>query len=223
MKGFLGTVGILAALATGAAAQAPGLPVVNGGVTRGAMFGVMAGVGNDGAGSGTAVGIQGGYGFRRLAIAGFASTLSGSTLDDGTFFSGGAAIAYRVLGGPLVPVSLNFHAGAAYSEPALALAGGGASTFKSWHVPIGLGLSWTFPQPVVAVKPWLSPRADIRRTSTPFASVGTDTETDFGLSGGITFGFLNGLGIDLAFDRVFAGGTGSKPTVVGLGLSYSLK
>lgn len=223
MKGLLGPVGMAIVVAGQAAAQAPGLPVINSGVSRGATIGAQIGFGNDGAGGGTAYGVQVGYGFRRLAVAAFGSGLANSDLRAATSYAGGASLAYRVLGGPLVPVSVNFHAGASYSAPRFGPAGGGGFTAKTWHVPIGLGLSWTFPQPVVAIKPWLSPRADVRRTTTAGPNSFSGTDTAFGLSGGIAFGFLNGLGIDVAFDRVFSQGTGSKPTVIGVGLSYSLK
>lgn len=216
--------GLLGALWSNAGAQAPGLPVINSGSTRGFTIGGMAGFGNRGAGSGAAFGLNGTYGFRRVAVGGFVSGLSGSTVADATFFSGGATLAVKVAGGPLVPVAVNLHTGAAYSAPGLTLIGGGVQTRKTWHVPLGLGLSWTIAQPVVAIKPWIAPRADWRRVSTTVGQQSSSgSETDFGLSGGVNFGFLNGLGIDVAFDRVFAAGTGSKPTILGVGLSYSLK
>jgi hypothetical protein len=88
-------------------------------------------------------------------------------------------------------------------------------------------LSWTIPQPVVAIKPWIAPRIDYARVTTPLVSVAqlstssTTTDTNFGLSGGVTFGLLNGLSVDVAADRVFA--SGGKPTTVGFGLSFNFR
>lgn len=231
MRRGLGWAGlVLAGVARLSAAQAPGLPVMNPGVPRGFTVATLAGFGNAAAGGGTAVGISGTAGFRRIAIGGFVSRLRGSSFDEGTFFAGGGNVTVKVAGGPLVPVAVNLQVGAGYYAPGYRLAG---ATSKTWRAPIGLGISWTIPQPVVALKPWLAPRADVRRVTGPDPladpvpggpiPTATSTETDFGLSGGINFGFLNGLAIDVAFDRLFVGGQGSKPTTVGVGLSYTFK
>lgn len=217
-------IGALVARSAAAAAQAPGLPVMNGGVARGFTLAAMAGFPNAGSGGGTAFGVSGLLGMRRVAIGGFVSEQSGSTLDDATFFAGGGSLVIKLAGGPLVPVSINLLAGAAYSSPKLGLTGSGSYGAKTWHVPVGLGISWTIAQPVVAIKPWLSPRLDYTRVRISAPSGGVSrSDSNFGLSGGITFGFLNGFGIDLAVDRVFDGSAVSKPSTVGLGVSYTIK
>lgn len=226
MGRLFGAVALMVVAAVSAVAQAPGLPVINSGPARGITLGGLAGFGNDGAGSGTAVGVSGSYGRRRITVGGFLSSVSGSNLADASYLAGGATLAVKVLGGPLVPVSLNLHTGVGYSAPGFSLTGGsGVTRNKTWHVPVGLGIAWVFPRPVVALKPWLAPRADVVRMSGVGAggASGSRTETDFGLSGGVNFGFLNGLGIDVAFDRVFSRATGSQPTILGVGLSYSFK
>ncbi len=224
---WAGVGAILVGIARVGQAQGPGLPVMNPGVPRGFTIATMAGFGNDAAGGGTAFSLAGTAGFRRFAIGGFVSRLRGSTLDDGSVAAGGGNLTIKVAGGPLVPVSINFQAGLGYYAPGYST----SQTFKTWRAPVGLGISWTIPRPVVALKPWIAPRVDIRRITTPDPLADpvpggpiptiTSTESEFGLSGGINFGLIIGLGIDVAVDRVFA--QGARPTTVGVGLSYTFK
>ena len=222
MRRFLGAVTAVGALcvvgvATGpVAAQAPGLPVVNAGVSKGLKLGGMVVFPNDAAGGGTAFMVAGTMGFRRVAFGGFVSSQNVSGLQDRPY-AGGGNVVVKVAGGPLVPVSINLMGGFAYSELALTPQRG-----RAWRVPVGLGIAWTIPRPVVALKPWIAPRLDYRRNSGGGLGSAVLTATDFGLSGGVAFGFLNGLGIDVAFDRIF-NDFAQKPSTVGMGLSYSFK
>jgi len=214
------------------AGQAPGVPVKNAGVARGVTLSTMAGIPNEAAGGGTAIAVGAGFGARRVAVAALASLYSGSDFADGTFGGVGGSLTYRVLGGPLIPLTLNFQAGAAYYSPS-----GGSSSYDArtthWHIPVGLGLALAIAKPVVAIKPWVAPRVDYTRIRAPDPladpvpggpiPMATTTATDFAGSAGVSFGFLNGLGIDLAVDRVFADGPGGKPLTFGIGLTYTLK
>lgn len=201
-----------------ALAQTPGVPVMNGALVRGLSLAGMAGFGV-GDSEGTGIGVAGTIGMRRIAISGMVSRVSGSGDE---YYGAGGALTIKLAGGPLVPLSLNLQAGAAYSEP-----GGSAAGFEVLHVPVGLGISWIIPQPVVALKPWLAPRVDLNRVSgpgplpVPGGPRLSETSTNFGLSGGLTLGFLNGMAIDLAFDRVFADGV--SPTTLGVGLSWNFR
>lgn len=217
-----GMLVVAAALSAGRlAAQAPSLPVVNAGVPRGFTVGGMVGFANDAADGGTGLGVSGAYGFRRLGFGVFASQVTGAN-NVANFKSAGASVTAKILGGPLVPVSVNLQAGVGYSRQVLVDPTQERST--NWHVPVGLGISWTIPRPVVALRPWIAPRLDMNRFSNPDdPAAGATTETNFGLSGGITLGLINGIGIDLAFDRVFQKGATSKPTVFGAGLHYTFK
>ena len=202
-----------------AMAQAPGLPVVNAGVARGLTLAGMLGFPNGGAGDGTGYAASLAAGFRRVALVGFVSGVKNGAFKD--HYAAGGNLVIKVAGGPLVPIAINLQGGLAYSRPKLA---GFSERHTEWRVPLGLGISWTIPRPVVALKPWIAPRLDHLRLTVPAttgAARSTGTATKFGLSGGINFGFLNGLGIDVAVDRLFA--TGSKPTTVGVGLSYTFK
>lgn len=223
MGGRLPLALLLACAAAPVAAQTPGVPVMNGSLARGVSLAGMAGFGV-GDSEGTAVGLAGTLGMRRVAISGMVSRVSVDGAD--SYYGAGGAITVKVAGGPLVPLSLNLQAGAGYSKPL-----GGVVDLDVVHVPVGLGISWIIPQPVVALKPWLAPRLDVNRVTGPDpladplpggpALRSTSTATNFGLSGGLTFGFLNGMAIDVAFDRVFADGV--SPTTLGVGLSWNLR
>ncbi|MGE0440084.1 MAG: hypothetical protein AB7L66_23015 [Gemmatimonadales bacterium] len=214
----------LVTLAGTVAAQAPGIPVANAGAARGLTVGGMVAFPNAAAGDGRALGATGAIGFRRVALVGQVTRVTDVPADEDGYYGAGGALVLKVAGGPLVPVAVYLLAGAGY-----AAIGTGVNEADQLHVPVSLGISWTIPQPVVALKPWVAPRIDHRRYSVSplLAKAGAGgldyTTTDFGLSGGLTLGFLNGIGIDLAFDRVFSDGPGSKPTIFGVGLSWNLR
>jgi hypothetical protein len=202
----------LAGTAFPAAAQVRGIPVYNSGVPRG--IGVYGDVGfaNDEAGGGTGYGVTGKAGFGPL---GAAAQISTSKPDGGdSDISLGGSLNYRLFGGPLVPLAVTLQAGAGYVKVDGAL--DGPPDVTTWHFPIGVGFTLTIPNPVLAIKPWLAPRVDIVRTS---AGNQSDTNTNFGLSGGLEFNFLNGFGLHAAYDAVFA--DGATPGTFGLGAHYT--
>ena len=213
-------------VATPISAQAPGIPIVNAGFARGFTLGSMVGFDNASAGDGTGFVVSGTVGFRRIAVGGFVSGLTGSVLSTETVVAGGATVAIKLAGGPLVPVAITLLTGAGYYSIDRSLT-------TSWRVPVGLGIAWTIPQPVVALKLWAAPRLDYARVRGPdppadpvpggAIPLRTTTGSDFGLSAGVNLGFLNGFGIDLAVDQLFAGEPGSKPTSFGVGASYHFK
>ena len=126
----------------------------------------------------------------------------------------------KIFGGPLIPLSVTLQAG--------------ASTFKEngesgWHFPVGVGLALTIPNPVFSIKPWLAPRIDIVRESNNTvlqdrSAGGYDTDTNFGISGGVDFGFLSGLAVRVMYDRVSraSNGNSSTPAVFSLGLGFKV-
>lgn len=205
-------------------AQAPGIPVVNAGVARGFTLGGALGFPNlAGEGGGTPVSVFGALGFRRVAVIGFGARVTGSPF--GRYYAGGGNVVVKVAGGPLVPISINLQGGVGYSRRRLA---GYSGPHEFIRVPLGLGISWTIPQPAVALKPWIAPRLEYNRLKTttvvgvPGSQPETSTSTDFGLSGGINFGILNGMGLDLSVDRLFTD-IGRKPTTFAVGISYTIK
>jgi hypothetical protein len=210
------------------AAQAFGVPVSGAPMARGVSLHAMAGLPNAAGEGGVAGMLAVSLGARRAGVTGFLSTRTGRDGDLPDFAGGGASANVKVFGGPLVPFLVQLQGGAAYAafRPH---AGGPRET--RWHVPVGLALSWVFPQPAVAVRPWIAPRIDHARVTGPDPLLdplpggpvprATATATEFGLSGGVSFGFLNGLAIDLAYDRVFA--AGGAPATFGVGLTYNLR
>lgn len=204
---------LAAGVARPAAGQAFGVPVSGNPVPRGVTLHAMTGFPNDAGGGGRAGLLGLSLGARRAALTGFVSGRAGQAGDLGDFASVGATAAIKVFGGPLVPFALQVQGGAAYANSRAGAGSAGGPRDPRWHVPVGVGLSWVFPQPAVAVRPWLAPRLDYTRVAT--------AATEFGLSGGISFGFLNGVALDVAYDRVFV--RGGAPGTFGFGLSYTIR
>jgi len=205
-------------LAVGAgplAAQARGIPVYNNGVPRGIGLYGDVGFPNDDAGGGTAFAVTGRAGFGAF---GATATLSSYNPDGpvGSETSVGATGNYRVFGGPLVPLLVTLQAGVGYAKPDTGVLPDDDIT--EWHFPIGVGFTLTIPNPALAIKPWLAPRVDIVQLS-PDEGDGT-TNTEFGLSGGVEFNLLSGLGFHAAYDAVFSEGT---PGVFGLGAHFNFR
>lgn len=206
----------LAAGALPAAAQNPGLPVYNIGVPRGiGLYGDL-GFPNAAAGKGTAYGVTGRAGFGPVGVT---ATLSSLNPDGpaGSDVSVGGTLNYKLLGGPLVPLSVTLQGGVSYAKPGDGLLPGDEVT--AYRFPIGIGFALVIPNPVLAIHPWLAPRVDIARTST---GGGSTTDTNFGLSGGLELNLLNGFGIQAAYDRVFAKNA-ADPGVFGIGAHYTFR
>ena len=204
------------AAALPSAAQVPGLPVYNQGVPRG--IGLYADVGfpNDSAGGGTAYGVTGRVGFGILGVTAIVSSYDPDG-PAGSAVSVGATGNLRVFGGPLVPLSMTLQGGVGYVKPDDSVLPTDAS-ITEWRFPIGVGFALTIPNPALAIKPWLAPRVDILQTT---QSAGSDTQTNFALSGGIELNLLNGFGVHAAYDRVFEGG--ADPSTFGVGAHFAFR
>ena len=199
-------------LAPGAArAQVLGLPVFNSGVSKG--LGLMGDVGfpNDDSNLQTTYGATATLG---LGLLGFSASVARSGIEstDRDFTSVGGTANLKVLGGPLIPLAVTLQGGASYAEI--------ADGVNHLHIPIGLGFTLTIPSVAVAIKPWLAPRIEITRISGDNV-FDTDTDTSFGLSGGIDFNLINGLGFRAAADYV--DGDGGSPTIFSVGAGYSFR
>lgn len=205
----------LAIGATPLAAQVRGIPVYNSGVPRG--IGVYGDVGfpNDEAGGGTGLAVTGRGGFGAFGVTAILSSYNAEG-PAGSDLSVGATANYRLFGGPLVPLAVSLQAGAGYAKPEDGFLPGDVT---EWRFPIGVGFTLTIPNPVLAIKPWLAPRVDIRRTSPDVGDAFTDTE--FGLSGGVELNLLTGLGLHAAYDAVFR--EGGTPGVFGIGAHYNFR
>lgn len=131
-------------------------------------------------------------------------------------------VAVRVLGGALLPVSVSVQAGVGFLKV------GDLSTdlaeFTSTTVPIGVGIAANVPTPGASIEPWIAPRIQITRNKieTLFAALSvTDTDTRFGISGGVNIGLASGLGFHAAFDYLNL--PGFSPITIGVGLHYTFK
>ncbi len=216
---YIGQAAAILALALGTSpvrAQNPGLPVYNIGVPRGiALYGDV-GFPNAAAGKGTALGVT-----ARAGLGPIGATATLSTLNPkgpaGSDVSVGGTLDYKLLGGPLVPLSVTLQGGVSYAKPDNGLLPGQEIT--AYHFPVGVGFALVIPNPVLSIHPWLAPRLDIEYLKAGGAS---NTETNFGLSGGIELNLLNGFGVQAAYDRVFAKDV-ADPATFGIGAHYRFR
>jgi hypothetical protein len=195
-------------------AQVRGVPVYNSGVPSGlGIYGDVA-FPNADAGNGTAYAVSGRLGFGALGVTAIFSSLNpdGPASSD---LSIGATLNYKIFGGPLVPLAVTLQGGVGYAKPDVGLLPGQDTELR---IPAGLGFALTIPNPVLAIMPWIAPRLDMVRVSGDNPS---NTATNFGLSSGIELNFLNGFGLQAAYDRVFIGG--NDPTVFGFGVHYGFR
>ena len=195
-------------------AQVRGIPVYNSGVASGiALYGDV-GFPDSSAGKGTAFALTGRAGFGAFGATAILSSFNpdGPASSD---VSVGAALNYKVFGGPLVPLSVTLQGGIGYAKPDLGLLPGDETELR---FPVGLGFALTIPNPSLAIRPWIAPRVDIIKVSNAGVS---NTETNFGLGGGLELNLLNGFGLHAAYDRVFV--DGGDPSVFGLGAHYAFR
>jgi hypothetical protein len=199
----------LLAPAAAVRAQVTGLPVRNSGVTSGLTIGGEIGFPDADYGKGTAYGARGALGLGPFGISAVVSRWDPKG-PAGSQTGLGGYLNLKVFGGPLIPLSVTLQGGAEYLK---------RSGVTLVHAPIGLGIALKIPNPALAIKPWIAPRLDVTHVS---GSVPSNTETNFGISGGVDLSLLGGLGFSAAYDRVWAG-HGLNPSVFSVGVSYTLK
>lgn len=191
------------------AQQVTGLPVHNSGLTSGLTIGGEVGFPDADYGKGTAYGARAALGVGPFGVSAVVSRWDPKGPASAHTGLGGY-LNLKVFGGPLIPLSVTLQGGAEYVKE---------SGVKLIHAPIGLGIALKIPNPALAIKPWIAPRLDITRVS---GAVPSNTETNFGISGGIDLSLLGGLGFGVAYDRVFAG-SGFNPSVFSAGVNYTIK
>ena len=202
--------------ASTARAQNPGLPVYNFGVPRGiALYGDV-GFPNDVAGNGTVYGLSGRAGFGAIGVTATLSSLNQDASGGGDVSVGGT-LNYRLLGGPLVPLTVTLQGGVSYFKPAEGFLPD--EDVSAYHFPVGVGFALVIPNPSLSIHPWLAPRVDVAYQKADGAS---DTQTNFGLSGGLELNLLNGFGLHAAYDRVFVSDV-ADPSTFGVGLHYAFR
>lgn len=186
-----------------------GLPVRNAGISTGLFLGAEVGFPDADYGKGTAVGARGAVGLGPIGLSAVISSWNPKGSGPAATAIGGYA-GLKVFGGPLIPLSVTLQGGAEYAK---------LSGVKSLHLPVGLGIALKIPNPALAIKPWIAPRLDISRVS---GVINSNTDIHFGISGGVDFSLLGGIGFGVAYDRVWAG-KGVNPSVFSAGVNYTLK
>jgi len=210
--------GLVFGLAVGvrsAQAQVRGIPVYNSGIATGIAIYGDVGFPNTEAGKGTALAVSGRAGFGPLGATAILSTFNPDGPPDSELSVGGS-LNYKLFGGPLIPLSMTLQGGIGYSKPDDGFLPG--QEVSELRFPVGIGFALTIPNPALAIKPWIAPRIDIVRRSVGGQS---DTESNFGLGGGVELNLLSGLGVHAAYDRVFI--DGGDPSVFGLGAHYTFR
>lgn len=214
----LATAGLGFGLALGAEsgqAQVRGIPVYNSGIATGVAIYGDVGFPNTEAGKGTALAISGRAGLGPLGATAMLSTFNPDGAGDSKL-SVGATLNYKVFGGPLIPLSVTLQGGVGYSKPDNGFLP--SQQVNELRFPVGIGFALTIPNPALAIKPWIAPRIDIVRSSGGGQS---NTESNFGLGGGLELNLLSGLGVHAAYDRVFI--DGGDRSVFGLGAHYTFR
>ena len=195
------TLGLAACLATPAAAQWLGMPVWNSpkggtGVTISGDYGKP----NDANGGGNAWGGHASLGVGTLTFTAGVARWKPDAATEG-FTSIGGNAAFRLIGGSLLPFSLNLQAGAARTDSA-------NSTPARTAVTGAVGFSVPLPTPGISIEPYFSP--GIR-----YHSSGGTNSTEFGYVFGanLSFGLV---GMHVAYDNEKLKGGGSR-RVFGVG------
>lgn len=199
-----------------AAAQAPGLPFHGGSPPTG--FHLVATVGWTGAShwvtEGFAVGGTAGYTWSRLGITASLARFDPDYEHDAVATMGLAG-SFRILGGTLdTPFQVNLLGGlgmvCCVSDDLLGNPYPGAGS--DWHGQAGVGVTLSIATPVVSIKPWLAPRAEIDKL--PDGSAST-SQTQFAGSAGVDLAFLGGLGLRALWDKIEG-----EDQAIGFGISY---
>ena len=207
---LLGTILTGAVLPAAAGAQVTGLPVRNSGVTSGLALTGEVGFPDQTYGKGTAYGGRAALGLGPFGVSALISRWNPQGAAPAQTAYGGY-LNLKVFGGPLVPFSVTLQGGAEYLK---------RSSLKNLHAPIGLGIALRIPNPALAIKPWIAPRLDVVHVSGAGSS--STTTSKFGISGGIDFSLLGGIGFGAAYDRRWAG-NGVNPSVFSVSANYTLK
>ena len=203
-------------------AQVAGLPVRNAGIGTGIGVAVDAGFPNGAAGKGWAIGATGMVGLGPFGVTASVSHWKPKGLE--SLNSVGATGNFKILGGPLIPLSVTLQAGAGYSKVTQQGIEAPVTT-KTVHVPVGIGVALTIPNPVFSIKPWIAPRLDVVRvTIKSDTPAETSTDKRFAISGGVDLGFLSGFSVRVMYDRTTTGDEGATrhPSILSIGVGLKV-
>jgi len=210
MKRLMTVLALAALTAAPAAAQWFGMPVWNSpkggtGVTINGDLGIP----NTNGGKGTAFGARATVGLANLSLtAGVASWKPKGAVDNVTSVGGNAA--FKVIGGSLIPVALNFQVGAARAGAA----NGDSATTR---LTAGAGVAVSVPTPGISIEPYLSITNRWYKAS---GISGTTSNLGWTLGANANFGMF---GVHLAYDSENYGGLIGTVGTFGLGAHVALK
>lgn len=212
MKRIAVIVTMVACAATPAVAQWSGMPVWNnpkGGT--GITVNGDVGVPNTDAGKGTAFGARGTLGLANISFTAGVASWKPKGFNESTTSLAGVA-QFRVIGGSLIPVSLNLQLGAGTAGRITA----GTTTLpKTTNVLAGAGISVNVPTPGLSIEPYLSISNRWHKPS------GFSTESNIGWVIGANVGF-GMLGLHVAYDSEKLD-NGATAGVIGIGAHFALK
>jgi hypothetical protein len=182
------TVALSVFLATPAAAQWLGMPVWNSpkggtGVTISGDYGKP----NDAYGAGYAFGGRASLGVGTLTLTAGVSSYEAEAIDTLRVTSFGGNAAFRLIGGSLLPFSLNLQAGAVRTNA--------VEGQKQTHVIGAVGVSVPLPTPGISIEPYFSPGIRHRNLG---PSNGSSTQFGYVFGANFTFGLF---GAHLAYDN----------------------
>lgn len=208
-----------------ARAQALGIPVNNSGVPTGLAFYGDAAFPNAAAGKGTAFALTGKLGLGRLGVTAMVSRddpSAATAVTDDAVVSVGGTLNYKLLGGPLIPLSATLQAGAGYWKQQLVGNTDIVTGKRSyWRVPVGLGIGYSIPGPAFSIRPWVAPRVDVVHVGANTAAGATGvTSTSFAVSAGAELNLLSGLGLQAAYDW---NGDAPHAQIFSVGAHYALR
>ena len=206
MKRVMTVLALSAIAAAPAAAQWAGMPVWNSpkggtGVTINGDLGMP-----NGNGKGTAFGARATFGLANLSLtAGVASWKPKGASESFTSVGGNAA--FKIIGGSLIPVALNFQVGAARASAA-------DTSPSATRITAGGGVAVSVPTPGISIEPYLS----ITNRWSKVSGFKTESNLGWTLGANANFGMF---GVHLAYDSEKV--TGGTVGTFGLGAHVALK
>jgi hypothetical protein len=158
--------------------------------------------------------LTGGVGAGPLFITASVGTLNPDAAGEENVSTFGGTVGMKLFGGGLMPLAIGLQAGVGYAKS-------DGVTLLSVPVAVGVGLN----VPLFPLKPWIAPRIQFMRASaTGFPS---ETENRMGISAGVDFNMLLGLGVHAAVDYMPKKGSGADElpasTTIGVGAHFNFR
>lgn len=207
---------LLAVLAIGGAAPASaqflGMPVWNS-PSGGSGLTISGDYGKPNSnyfGGGSAFGGRATLGLGTLSVTAGVANFSPSPAGSSSVTSYGGDVAFRVIGGPLVPVKINVQGGAAHAS---------VNGTSLTNVTGAVGIGVTLPMPGISIEPYISPGIRYFKQGSVGPTGGTSS-TKFGFAIGANVGF-GMLGVHIAYDHTQISGV--NVSTFGIGAHLALK